>query len=198
MGIQVAMLTGDNRATAERIAAELEIKTVFADVLPGDKAAKVRELQAQGKRVAMVGDGINDDPALAQADVGIAIGAGTDVAMETADVVLTKSDPHDVAKVVLLSRDTRRKMQENLWWAAGYNMIAFPIAAGILYPSIGLILRPEIAAIAMSGSSLVVALNALSLKRIKVKELVPTSEEALPEKVLPQEAEPERHVLTGA
>jgi P-type Cu2+ transporter len=198
MGIQVAMLTGDNRATAERIAAELEIKTVFADVLPGDKAAKVRELQAQGKRVAMVGDGINDGPALAQADVGIAIGAGTDVAMETADVVLTKSDPLDVAKVVLLSRATRRKMQENLWWAAGYNMIAFPIAAGILYPSIGLILRPEIAAIAMSGSSLVVALNALSLKRIKVKELVPTSEEALPEKVLPQEAAPERHVLTGA
>jgi P-type Cu2+ transporter len=118
--------------------------------------------------------------------------------METADVVLTKSDPLDVAKVVLLSRATRRKMQENLWWAAGYNMIAFPIAAGILYPSISLILRPEIAAIAMSGSSLVVALNALSLKRIKVKELVSTSEEALPEKVLPQEAAPERHVLTGA
>jgi P-type Cu2+ transporter len=133
MGIQVAMLTGDNRATAERIAAELEIKTVFADVLPGDKAAKFRELQAQGKRVAMVGDGINDGPALAQADVGIAISAGTDVATETADVVLTRSDPLDVAKVVLLSRAMRRKMQENLWWAAGYNMIAFPIAAGILY-----------------------------------------------------------------
>jgi Cu2+-exporting ATPase len=110
-----------------------------------------------------------------------------------------KSDPLDVAKVVLLSRATRRKMQENLWWAAGYNMIAFPIAAGILYPSIGLILRPEIAAIAMSGSSLVVALNALSLKRVKVKELVPTSEEALSEQVLlPQEAAHERHVLTGA
>jgi Cu2+-exporting ATPase len=178
MGIQVAMLTGDNRATAERIAAELEIKTVFADVLPRDKAAKVQELQAQGKRVAMVGDGINDGPALAQADIGIAIGAGTDVAMETADVVLTRSDPLDVAKVVLLSRATRRKMQQNLWWAAGYNMVAFPIAAGILYPSIGLILRPEIGAIAMSGSSLVVALNALSLKRVKVKKLVATSEEA--------------------
>lgn len=184
MDIQVAMLTGDNRATAERIAAELGINTVFADVLPGDKAAKVRELQGQGKRVAMVGDGINDGPALAQADVGIAIGAGTDVAMETADVVLTRSDPLDVAKVVLLSRATRKKMQQNLWWAAGYNMIAFPIAAGILYPSIGLILRPEIAAIAMSGSSLVVALNALSLKRVKVKELVPATEDVL----LPEQA----------
>jgi Cu2+-exporting ATPase len=187
MGIQVAMLTGDNRATAERIAAELGIKTVFADVLPGDKAAKVRELQAQGKRVAMVGDGINDGPALAQADIGIAIGAGTDVAMETADVVLTRSDPLDVAKVVLLSRATRRKMQQNLWWAAGYNMVAFPIAAGILYPSIGLILRPEIGAIAMSGSSLVVALNALSLKHVKVKELVPATEEALHKQKLPQD-----------
>ena len=172
MGIQVAMLTGDNHTTAKRIAAELGIKNVFADVLPGDKAAKVQELQAKGKRVAMVGDGINDGPALAQADVGIAIGAGADVAMETADVVLTKSDPLDVAKVVLLSRATRRKMQQNLWWAAGYNIIAFPIAAGILYPFIGLILRPEIGAIAMSGSSLVVALNALSLKRVKIREVI--------------------------
>jgi Cu2+-exporting ATPase len=172
MGIEVAMLTGDSRTTAERIAAELGIKNVFADVLPGDKAAKVQELQTKGKRVAMIGEGINDGPALVQANVGIAIGAGTDVAMETADVVLTKSDPLDVAKVVLLSRATRRKMQQNLWWAAGYNMIAFPIAAGILYPAIGLILRPEIGAIAMSGSSLVVALNALSLKRTKVNELI--------------------------
>lgn len=172
MGIEVAMLTGDSRTTAERIAAELGIKNVFADVLPGDKAAKVQELQAKGKQVAMVGDGINDGPALVQSDVGIAIGAGTDVAMETADVVLTRSDPLDVTKVVLLSRATRKKMQQNLWWAAGYNMIAFPIAAGILYPSIGLILRPEIGAIAMSGSSLVVAINALSLKHTKLKELI--------------------------
>lgn len=169
LGVQVAMLTGDNRATADRIAAQLGIETVFAEVLPGDKAAKVRELQLQGRRVAMVGDGINDAPALAQADVGIAIGAGTDVAMETADVVLTKNDPLDVAKVVLLSRATRRKMRENLWWAAGYNIIAFPIAAGALYPSVGLILRPEIAAIAMSGSSLLVAINALSLKRARIE-----------------------------
>jgi Cu2+-exporting ATPase len=172
MGMQVVMLTGDNHTTAKRIAAELGIKSVFADVLPGDKAAKLQELQAKGKRVAMVGDGINDGPALVQADVGIAIGAGTDVAMETADVVLTKSDPLDVAKIVLLSRATRKKMKQNLWWAAGYNIIAFPIAAGILYPFIGLILRPEIGAIAMSGSSLIVALNALSLKRVKVKELI--------------------------
>lgn len=168
MGVQVVMLTGDNRATAARIAAQLGIETVLAEVLPGDKSGEIRKLQAGGRRVAMVGDGINDAPALAQADIGIAIGAGTDVAMETADVVLMRSDPLDVAKVVLLSRATRRKMQQNLWWAAGYNIIAFPIAAGILFPSIGLILRPEIAAIAMSGSSLLVALNALSLKRANV------------------------------
>ena len=175
MGVQVAMLTGDNRATAERIAGELGIKTVFAEVLPGQKADKVKELQGQGKLVAMVGDGINDAPALAQADVGIAIGAGTDVAMETADVVLMKSDPFDVIGVITLSRATLRKMHQNLWWAAGYNAIAFPIAAGLFYPAFGLILRPEIAAISMSGSSLLVAVNALMLKNtklegIKVKE----------------------------
>jgi Cu2+-exporting ATPase len=133
---------------------------------------------------------------LAQADVGIAIGAGTDVAMETADVILTRSDPLDVAKVVLLSWATRRKMQENLWWAAGYNMIAFPITAGVLYPSTGLILRPEIAAVAMSGSSLVVGLNALSLKRVKVKELIQTSKGAPPEQTLSQEATTEQHIHT--
>ncbi len=169
MGIQVAMLTGDNRATAERIASELGIKTVFAEVLPGQKADKVKELQAQGKFVAMVGDGINDAPALAQADVGIAIGAGTDVAMEAADVVLMKSDPFDVIGAITLSRATLHKMHQNLWWAAGYNTIAFPIAAGLLYPWFGLVLRPEIAAISMSGSSLLVALNALLLKRTKLE-----------------------------
>ncbi|MCC7165590.1 MAG: copper-translocating P-type ATPase [Anaerolineae bacterium] len=168
LGIQVAMLTGDNRATAERIAKELGIETVFAEVLPGQKADKVKELQAFGKKVAMVGDGINDAPALAQADVGIAIGAGTDVAMETADVVLMKSDPFDVVKAIELSKATVAKMRQNLWWAAGYNTIAFPLAAGIFYPAFGLVLRPEIAAIAMSGSSLIVAVNALLLKYTKL------------------------------
>jgi P-type Cu2+ transporter len=169
MGVQVAMLTGDNRATAERIAGELSIKTVFAEVLPGQKADKVKELQSQGQLVAMVGDGINDAPALAQADVGIAIGAGTDVAMETADVVLMKSDPFDVIGAITLSRATLRKMHQNLWWAAGYNTIAFPIAAGLFYPAFGLVLRPEIAAISMSGSSLLVAINALMLKRTRLE-----------------------------
>lgn len=170
MGIEVAMLTGDNRATAERIASELGIKIVFAEVLPGQKAEKVKELQAQGKLVAMVGDGINDAPALAQADVGIAIGAGTDVAMETADVVLMKSDPFDVIGAIALSRATLYKMHQNLWWAVGYNTIAFPIAAGLFYPAFGLVLRPEIAALSMSGSSLIVAINALLLKRFKLYE----------------------------
>jgi len=169
IGVQVAMLTGDNRATAERIAAELGIQTVFAEVLPGQKADKVKELQSQGKLVAMVGDGINDAPALAQADVGIAIGAGTDVAMEAADVVLMKSDPFDVIGIITLSRATLRKMHQNLWWAAGYNTIAFPVAAGVFYPAFGFVLRPEIAAISMSGSSLLVAVNALMLKRTRLQ-----------------------------
>ncbi len=163
-GVQVAMLTGDNRATAERIAAELGMDTVFADVLPGQKADKVRELQSQGKLVAMVGDGVNDAPALAQADVGIAIGAGTDVAMETADVVLMKSDPYDVLGAITLSRATVRKMKQNLWWAAGYNIVAFPLAAGVFYPSLGILLSPWMAAASMSGSSLIVAVNAMLLK----------------------------------
>ena len=169
LGIQVAMLTGDNRATAERIAAELGLDTVFAEVLPGQKADKVKELQATGKLVAMVGDGINDAPALAQADVGIAIGAGTDVAVETADVVLMKSDPVDVLGAIALSRATVRKMRQNLFWAVGYNTVAFPIAAGLFYPSIGLLLRPEIAALSMAGSSFLVAVNALLLKRTRLE-----------------------------
>jgi P-type Cu2+ transporter len=175
MGVQVAMLTGDNRATAERVAGELGIKMIFAEVLPGQKADKVKELQSQGKLVAMVGDGINDAPALAQADVGIAIGAGTDVAMEAADVVLMKSDPFDVIGAITLSRATLNKMHQNLLWAAGYNAIAFPIAAGLFYPAFGLILRPEIAAISMSGSSLLVAINALLLKNTKLQGIKPES-----------------------
>jgi len=160
-GVQVAMITGDNAGTAKRIADELGIDIVLADVLPGDKAAKIRELQAQGKRVGMVGDGVNDAPALTQADVGFAIGAGTDVAMESADVVLMKSDPYDIVGAITLSRATLRKMHQNLWWAVGYNVIAFPMAAGVLYP---VLLSPEIAALAMSGSSVLVAVNALLLK----------------------------------
>jgi Cu2+-exporting ATPase len=164
-GVQVAMLTGDNAGTAQRIARQLGIHIVLADVLPGQKAGKVKELQAQGKKVGMVGDGINDAPALTQADVGFAIGAGTDVAIESADVVLMKSDPYDVVGAVELSHATLRKMHQNLWWAVGYNVIAFPLAAGILYP---VLVSPEIAAFAMSGSTLIVAINALMLKRTKL------------------------------
>ena len=164
-GVQVAMLTGDNAGTAQRIAKDLGLDIVLADVLPGQKADKVKELQAQGKKVGMVGDGVNDAPALTQADVGFAIGAGTDVAIESADVVLMKSDPYDVVGAVELSRATLRKMHQNLWWAVGYNVIAFPLAAGVFYP---FLLSPEIAALAMSGSSALVAINALMLKRTKL------------------------------
>ena len=164
-GIEVVMLTGDNAATAMRISADLGIDTVLADVLPGQKAAKIKELQATGKKVGMVGDGVNDAPALTQADVGFAIGACTDVAMDSADVVLMKSDPYDIVAALELSRATLRKMHQNLWWAVGYNVIAFPLAAGVLYP---FTLSPEIAALSMSGSSAVVAINALLLKRTKL------------------------------
>ena len=164
-GVQVAMLTGDNAGTAQRIAKDLGLDIVLADVLPGQKADKVKELQAQGKKVGMVGDGVNDAPALTQADVGFAIGAGTDVAIESADVVLMKSDPYDVVGAVELSRATLRKMHQNLWWAVGYNVIAFPLAAGVFYP---FLLSPEVAALAMSGSSALVAINALMLKRTKL------------------------------
>ncbi|MFZ5673225.1 MAG: heavy metal translocating P-type ATPase [Pseudomonadota bacterium] len=164
-GVQVAMLTGDNAGTAQRIAGDLGLDMVLADVLPGQKAAKIKELQVQGKRVGMVGDGVNDAPALIQADVGFAIGAGTDVAIESADVVLMKSDPYDVVGAVELSRATLRKMHQNLWWAVAYNVIAFPLAAGVLYP---VLLSPEIAALAMSGSSAIVAVNALMLKRTRL------------------------------
>ena len=165
--INPVMLTGDNRQTAERIAHELGIGKVFAEVLPGDKANVVKELQGRGNEVAMVGDGVNDAPALAQADVGVAIGAGTDVAIETADVVLMRSDPLDVATAVTIGRGTVRKMKQNLGWAIGYNSLALPIAAGV-FAKWGLTLRPEIAAISMSGSSVLVALNAVALKRLRL------------------------------
>jgi P-type Cu2+ transporter len=167
LGVRAVMLSGDSRATAERIAAAVGIDDVIAEVLPSDKAAKVAQLQAQGRRVAMVGDGVNDAPALAQADVGVAIGAGTDVAVETADVVLMRSDPLDVATAIRVSRGTLSKMRQNLAWAVGYNSLALPIAAGIFEP-LGLTLRPEIAALTMSGSSIIVAVNAVALKRLRL------------------------------
>ncbi|MFL5963455.1 MAG: heavy metal translocating P-type ATPase [Gaiellaceae bacterium] len=167
IGIRPAMLTGDNQQTARRIAAQVGVDEVIAEVLPQDKAQKVKELQQQGRRVAMVGDGVNDAPALAQADVGIAIGAGTDVAIETADIVLMRSDPVDVATAVEIGRGTVRKMRQNLSWAIGYNSLALPIAAGVFEP-FGFTLRPEIAAISMSGSSVLVAVNALALKRLRL------------------------------
>jgi Cu2+-exporting ATPase len=165
LGIDVVMLTGDNRATAERIARDLGVERVLSEVLPAQKARQVRSLQGEGRHVAMVGDGVNDAPALAQSDVGIAMGAGTDVAIESADVVLTKSDPLDVVHAIEMSRAALRKMRQNLFWAVAYNAVAFPLAAGVLYP---LVLRPEVAALAMSGSTVLVALNALLLKRYRL------------------------------
>ncbi|TIN30571.1 MAG: copper-translocating P-type ATPase [Mesorhizobium sp.] len=171
-GVRVAMLTGDNAGTAKRIADVLGIDIVLADVLPGQKAEKIKELQGQGLKVGMVGDGVNDAPALTQADVGFAIGAGTDVAIESADIVLMKSDPYDVVGAMTLSRATLRKMHQNLWWAVGYNLIAFPIAAGVFYP---FLLSPELAALAMSGSSALVAVNALLLKRTRLEGIRPAA-----------------------
>jgi Cu2+-exporting ATPase len=184
--IEVVMLTGDNLATATRIAADLGIDKVLADVLPGQKAEKVKALQATGKKVGMVGDGVNDAPALTQANVGFAIGAGTDVAMESADVVLMKSDPYDIVGAIELSRATVRKMHQNLWWAVGYNVIAFPLAAGVLYP---FVLSPEVAALSMSGSTLVVAINALMLKRTKLAGIKSARPQSAPAADAPTSAE---------
>jgi P-type Cu2+ transporter len=169
LGLRPVMLSGDSRATAERVASELGIDAVIAEVLPADKAAKVAELQREGRTVAMVGDGVNDAPALAQADVGIAIGTGTDVAVETADFVLMRSDPLDVATAITISRGTVRKMRQNLAWAVGYNSLALPVAAGVFEP-LGFVLRPEVGAISMAGSSIIVALNAVALKRLPLPQ----------------------------
>ena len=174
-GVRIAMLTGDNAGTAKRIADLLGIDIILADVLPGQKAEKIKELQSQGLKVGMVGDGVNDAPALIQADVGFAIGAGTDVAIESADIVLMKSDPFDVVGAMTLSKATLRKMHQNLWWAVGYNVIAFPIAAGVFYP---FVLSPQIAALAMSGSSALVAINALMLKRTRLDGIRPATSQS--------------------
>ena len=166
-GIEVVMLTGDATAVAEGVARDLGIDTVLAQVLPEEKAAHIAALQRQGKRVAMVGDGVNDAPALVQADVGVAIGAGTGVAVEAGDVVLVRSDPRDVPRMIRLSRASYRKMIQNLWWATGYNVVAIPLAAGVLAPW-GVVLTPAMGAVLMSVSTIVVAINAQLLRRLRL------------------------------
>jgi P-type Cu2+ transporter len=174
-GVRTVMLTGDNRHTAGSVAGQLGMDTVIAEVLPEDKANEVKKLQAEAYKVAMVGDGVNDAPALAQAEVGIAIGAGTDVAVETADVVLVKNDPADVPRSIMLARRVRGKIKQNLFWAAIYNVIAIPIAAGVLYPLLGVLLRPEWSALAMSVSTVTVTINALLLNRVHFGDVVSKS-----------------------
>lgn len=167
LGLRVAMLTGDSEEVAAYVAQDLGIETYFSEVLPGEKASKVHGLQQEGRRVGMVGDGINDAPALVQSDVGIAIGAGTDVAIESAQVVLVRDDPRDVVKLIRLSRAVVSKMRQNLAWATGYNVVALPLAAGVAAP-LGIILAPQWGALAMAGSTLIVAVNALSLRRLEL------------------------------
>jgi Cu2+-exporting ATPase len=167
MGLEVAMLTGDSQAVAKAVAEELGIDTYFAEVLPEDKDKKVSELQGQHKKVAMVGDGVNDAPALSRADIGIAIGSGTDVAVESAGIILVQNNPLDVVKIIKLSRASYRKMLQNLAWATGYNVIALPLAAGVLAP-IGFILSPAVGALVMSLSTIIVALNAQLLRRTQL------------------------------
>ncbi len=169
LGLEVAMITGDHIKVAEAVGKDLGIDRIFAEVLPQDKAQHVKKLQDEGNFVAMVGDGINDAPALAQADIGIAIGAGTDVAIETGNIVLMKSDPYDIVAAIRLSKATVTKMKQNLFWAAIYNVLAIPVAAGVFYSSLGWSLRPEIAALLMSASSIIVATNAVLLKRVEAK-----------------------------
>lgn len=169
MGLEVAMITGDHEQVAKAISTDLGIDRYFAQVLPEDKAKYVKKLQDEGKNVATVGDGINDAPALAQSDIGIAIGAGTDVAIETGNIVLMKSDPYDIVAALRLSKATVTKMKQNLFWAAIYNVLAIPVAAGVFYTSLGWSLRPEISALLMSASSIIVATNAVLLKRVESK-----------------------------
>jgi len=165
--VDVAMLTGDSEAVAAAVAGELGIDRYFAGVLPETKDRQVAQLQAEGKRVVMVGDGVNDAPALARADVGVAIGGGTDVAVESAGIVLVRSNPLDVVKIIELSRASYRKMIQNLWWAAGYNIVALPLAAGVLAP-VGILLSPAAGAVLMSLSTIIVALNAQLLRRVQL------------------------------
>jgi len=166
LGIEVAMLTGDSQAVAKAVAEELSIDTYFAEVLPDEKDKKVAELQRQGKTVAMVGDGVNDAPALTRADIGIAIGGGTDVAIESAGIILVVSNPLDVVKIIELSRASYGKMIQNLIWATGYNVVALPLAAGVLAP-IGILLSPAVGALFMSLSTVIVAINAQLLRRVQ-------------------------------
>jgi Cu2+-exporting ATPase len=166
-GVEVVMITGDAESVAQAVARELGIDVVFAQVLPEQKSSRIEELQAKGKKVAMVGDGVNDAPALVTADVGIAIGAGTDVAVEAGDIVLVRSDPRDVPRIIALSRASYRKMLQNLWWAAGYNIVAIPLAAGVL-ASRGIVLSPAIGAVLMSASTVIVAINAQLLRRARI------------------------------
>jgi len=160
------MLTGDSRAVAQSVAKDLGLDDYFAEVLPHEKAVKVKEVQARDLTVGMTGDGINDAPALAESDVGIAIGAGTDVAIESADIVLVRSDPRDVPAIVTLARATYRKMVQNLWWATGYNVVAIPLAAGVLAKE-GILLSPALGAVLMSLSTVIVAVNAQLLARVR-------------------------------
>ncbi|MBI2182275.1 MAG: HAD-IC family P-type ATPase, partial [Deltaproteobacteria bacterium] len=179
LGLEVLMITGDNRRTADAIARRVKIDRVLAEVLPQDKAEKIKTLQAEGRRVAMVGDGVNDAPALAQANVGIAIGSGTDVAKETGHVILIKEDLRDVVVAMEAAKATMRKVKQNLFWAFGYNVASIPIGAGLFYPFFKLVVSPELAALLMAVSSVSVTLNTLLLKRFapKVKR-----EKAIPEK----------------
>jgi Cu2+-exporting ATPase len=172
MGVQIAMLTGDSEAVAAAVAEELGIDRYFAEVLPEDKDKKVQQLQQEGRQVAMVGDGVNDAPALARADVGIAIGSGTDVAIESAGIILVQSNPLDVVKIFELSRASYRKMIQNLVWATGYNVVALPLAAGVLAP-IGILLSPAVGALFMSLSTVIVAINAQLLRGIKLGQPAP-------------------------